>query len=268
MAADYWSSSHCQYWMLTKEQINQSHSRDRPELKLTTEDVRRITNHFVNQIQGLAKKFTWNDQQQQKGLRQRVVATAIVYFRRFYFKYNFVEFCPKLTAPTCLYIASKVEECSSQAPAYRFEKEMKRIDASWPYNTSAILEAEFYVLEALQFNLIFFHPYKPLQDYVADCELDRDFLDTAWNVINDSYSTDTSLMFPPHIIALACMYLASYIHSDVDLRQWFAELSIDVKEIWAAASEITDYYESMKMEKKPPMQEILLKLPAFSRGDV
>eukprot|EP01119_Soliformovum_irregulare_P025876 TRINITY_DN9695_c0_g1_i2.p1 TRINITY_DN9695_c0_g1~~TRINITY_DN9695_c0_g1_i2.p1 ORF type:complete len:145 (+),score=20.95 TRINITY_DN9695_c0_g1_i2:352-786(+) len=142
---------------------------------------------------------------------------------------------------------------------------MKRLDASWPYNISGLLEAEFYVLEALSFNLIIFHPYKPLTEYVADCRLDREFLDVAWNIVNDSYSTETSLMFPPHIIAVACMYLASYIHPDVDLRHWISELSVDVKDIWAAAGELTEYYESMKMEKKLPMQEILLKLPTFTR---
>jgi hypothetical protein len=43
-----------------------------------------------------------------------------------FFRNNFIEFCPRLVSTSCLYIASKVEECSTQAPAFRFEREMKK----------------------------------------------------------------------------------------------------------------------------------------------
>lgn len=88
---------------------------------------------------------------------------------------NFVECCPRLIGPTCLYIASKVEECSTQAPAAKFEKEMKvqgfhcllvvskySKDRGWPYGMNDLLECEYYVLEALDFHLIVYHPYRPL----------------------------------------------------------------------------------------------------------
>ena len=40
--------------------------------------------------------------------RYRVVATAVVYFRRFYMSNSFVEHDPRLVAPGCLYLAAKV----------------------------------------------------------------------------------------------------------------------------------------------------------------
>lgn len=43
-------------------------------------------------------------------LRHRVVATACVYFRRFYIEYSFCEFEPALIGATCIQLASKVEE--------------------------------------------------------------------------------------------------------------------------------------------------------------
>lgn len=58
-------------------------------------------------------------------LRRRVAATAIVHFRRFYwkcakltfsvnmtwlFRHCLLDFDPNLVAPTCLFVASKVEE--------------------------------------------------------------------------------------------------------------------------------------------------------------
>ena len=45
----------------------------------------------------------------------RVVATAAVYFRRFYLRENFAEFDPRCVAPACLYLACKSEESQVQA---------------------------------------------------------------------------------------------------------------------------------------------------------
>ncbi len=48
-------------------------------------------------------------------LKQRVIATAIVFFKRFYLKSSFVDFDPRLIAPTTLFLAAKSEECSLNA---------------------------------------------------------------------------------------------------------------------------------------------------------
>lgn len=36
----------------------------------------------------------------------------------------------------------------------------------FPYNSAHILECEYYVLEELNFQLIIYHPYRPLIQYV------------------------------------------------------------------------------------------------------
>lgn len=43
-------------------------------------------------------------------LRQKVIATAIVYFRRFYLRNSYCETDPALVAATCCYVAGKSEE--------------------------------------------------------------------------------------------------------------------------------------------------------------
>jgi len=48
-------------------------------------------------------------------LHQKVIATAIVYFKRFFVRNSFVDHDPRLVIPTCLYLAAKVEECAMQA---------------------------------------------------------------------------------------------------------------------------------------------------------
>lgn len=43
-------------------------------------------------------------------LRQQVIATATVYFKRFYARNSLKSIDPLLLAPTCVFLASKVEE--------------------------------------------------------------------------------------------------------------------------------------------------------------
>ncbi len=47
-------------------------------------------------------------------VRQQVIASAIVYFRRFYSKYSLKCIDPLLLAPTCLFLATKVEVITNQ----------------------------------------------------------------------------------------------------------------------------------------------------------
>ena len=44
------------------------------------------------------------------GLRQRVIATAIVFFRRFYLKNSYCETDPFIVIAACCYVAAKAEE--------------------------------------------------------------------------------------------------------------------------------------------------------------
>ena len=57
-------------------------------------------------------------------LRQQVVATAIVYFRRFYIRNSFRQCDPLLLGPACIYLACKVEECPP-IPASQLTEKLK-----------------------------------------------------------------------------------------------------------------------------------------------
>lgn len=77
-----------------------------------------------------------------------------------------------------------MEECNT--PAKVFDFGMRRLSATlsglyslsshfrclvldFPYNSAHILECEYYVLEELNFQLIIYHPYRPLIQYVPRC---------------------------------------------------------------------------------------------------
>jgi hypothetical protein len=54
-------------------------------------------------------------------------------------------------------------------------------DIGFPYATKDVLDCELYILEALEFNLIIYHPYHSVLSYVADCKLEKtEMLNTVW----------------------------------------------------------------------------------------
>ncbi|PKA57476.1 Cyclin-C1-1 [Apostasia shenzhenica] len=104
MAANFWTSSH-QRQLLDPEKIDIVHPIDK-ERGLTLDEFKLIKIHMTNHI--------WRVAQQVK-VRQRVIATAVTYFRRVYTRKSFSEYDPRLVAPTCLYLAAKAEESTVQA---------------------------------------------------------------------------------------------------------------------------------------------------------
>ncbi|KAG0075130.1 hypothetical protein BGZ93_006926 [Podila epicladia] len=82
------------------------------------------------------------------------------------------------------------------------------------YDTSKLAEFEFYLLEELEFYLIVYHPYRDLTLIAKDLKLEESNLQTAWFVLNDSYRTDVCLLYAPHMIALAALYIICVVHAE------------------------------------------------------
>ena len=101
MAANFWLSTHCKYWLLTKEELVTSAGRQEDLKYLTAEEYQKVHILFANFIQALGEHLKH---------RQQVIAAATQYFKRFYSKNSLKNIDPLLLAPTCLYLASKVEE--------------------------------------------------------------------------------------------------------------------------------------------------------------
>eukprot|EP01097_Dermamoeba_algensis_P000197 TRINITY_DN1070_c0_g1_i2.p1 TRINITY_DN1070_c0_g1~~TRINITY_DN1070_c0_g1_i2.p1 ORF type:complete len:298 (-),score=60.52 TRINITY_DN1070_c0_g1_i2:194-1087(-) len=248
MASDFWSSSHCSTWLLDRKMIETSNSKDTELFSAVELKILKI--HFLNLIQIVARKMN---------LRQRIAATASVFFKRFYVKNSFLEFDPRLVVPTSLYLSTKAEECLTQAKTFALA--MKMMDSNYKYDMNDILECEFYLLEDIGFHLIVFHPYKSLLPFAYDSD-SVDCLDRAWSIINDSYLTDVSLLYPPHIIALSALFLSSFI-SGKDLTAWFSELDVDMKDIWETTQEILNIYEFLRttsIEAEPLTKKLFDKI--------
>ncbi|GAA5821070.1 hypothetical protein JCM3770_000077 [Rhodotorula araucariae] len=170
------------------------------------------------------------------GLRQQVLATAIVFFRRFYLRNSYCETDPALVAAACCYVAAKAEETPVHVKSAVGEAKVVFNDMglhSFTSDNHRLAEMEFYLLEELDFHLIVFHPYRALVQLCGRdggpsaggddgrasragmLEMDDTALQMAWFIINDTFRCSLCLVHPPHLIALAAIYLAFALHPPV-----------------------------------------------------
>uniref|UniRef100_A0A8C0TCR7 Cyclin-like domain-containing protein n=3 Tax=Canis lupus TaxID=9612 RepID=A0A8C0TCR7_CANLF len=101
----------------------------------------------------------------------------------------------------------------------------------------------------------------PLLQYVQDVGQEDMLLPLAWRIVNDTYRTDLCLLYPPFMIALACLHVACVVQQK-DARQWFAELSVDMEKILEIIRVILKLYEQWKnFDERKEMATILSKMP-------
>ncbi|VDI33810.1 cyclin C, partial [Mytilus galloprovincialis] len=146
MAGNFWQSSHFQQWVLDPPELFKNRQAD---LNVLTEDgYQKIMIFFANFIQSLGEQLK---------LRQQVIATATIYFKRFYSRNSLKCIDPWLMAPTCVFLASKVEEFGvisntrliSTCQAVVKNKFSHAHPLEYPYRINLVLECEFYLLEMM-----------------------------------------------------------------------------------------------------------------------
>jgi len=233
MAASFWTSSHFKQ-LRDPEEVDVVHPLDKDK-GITLEDFKLIKMHMANYIAKLAQSVK---------VRQRVVATAITYMRRVYTRKSMAEYDPRQVAPTCLYLASKAEESTVQARLLVFYVRKMHSDDKYRYDIKDILEMEMKILEALDYYLVVFHPYRALSQLLQDAGM-NDLTQFTWGLVNDTYKMDLILIHPPHLIALACLYVASVL-KDKENTAWFEELRADMNVVKNISMEILDFYDNQK----------------------
>lgn len=247
MAANFWTSSQFKN-LLEAEKVNVVHALDK-ERGITLEDFKLIKFHISAYISKMAQHVK---------VRQRVVATAIAYMRRVYVSRSMTEYNPLLVAPACLYLASKAEESTVQARLLVFYIKKLYTDEKYRFEIKEILEMEMKILEALDYYLVVFHPYRALSQLLHDAGM-SDATQQTWGLVNDTYKMDLILLHPPHLIALACMYIVS-ANNEKENTAWFEELRVDMTLVKNIAMEILDFYDSHKMITEERINAALNKL--------
>eukprot|EP00644_Phytophthora_capsici_P004287 jgi/Phyca11/545239/estExt2_Genewise1Plus.C_PHYCAscaffold_170331 len=171
-------------------------------------------------------------------VRQIIIYTAIIFYRRFYQTQSFVNFDPHLVVGTVFFLASKVEE--SQLSLTTVASSM------YTFQDKDILECEFYVIEALQFDLILHHPFPSLLHFLDEFEIHEECLQLAWQLVQYSYRTDIILLYPPFMVAYAAAYI-SCRDAGYDAAQVFATVNIKKDVLLKIVGE---FQEAVDDEKK------------------
>ncbi|TKY87017.1 hypothetical protein EX895_003694 [Sporisorium graminicola] len=154
MSANYWASTQCNNWLLDRPQLELARKED---LKYATRiECAALGVFFSNLLSTMCKRLN---------LRQRIVATSNIFFRRFFSKNSYCALDPFLVCATCVYVAAKVEESpihikSAVAEATRTFQEVGF--RSLPSENSSLAEMEFYLVEEMEFDMIVYHAYRSL----------------------------------------------------------------------------------------------------------
>ncbi|KAI0046800.1 C/H/G cyclin [Auriscalpium vulgare] len=231
MATDFWASSHYKRWILDRATLKQARVDDLQYVDYP-EQLDFLNIYFASLIFKLGKRLQ---------LRQRVIATATVFFRRFYVKNSYCETDPFIVISACCYVAAKAEE--SPVHIKNVVAESRQVYSQeeygikhFPTDNSKLAEMEFYLVDDLECDLVVFHPYRTLMSLcgreavatIAEAgelgigindgprywgtgegklELEEGPLQMAWFIINDTYRSELCLLYPPHLIAIAAIYL-------------------------------------------------------------
>ena len=162
----------------------------------------------------------------------KVTATAAMFLRRFYLSNSVMIHDPKAIMVAAAFVATKVEDATVDIRALEEGSEQ----AGAPVTQAEILPAELALMEGICFQLLCFHPFKPIMALTEDL---RTFLksekglplvqhkriagedlkpmyDAARAVLDDVIVSDIPLLYTPGQIGLAAMMVAN---DDVQAKQ-------------------------------------------------
>ncbi|CAG8488349.1 4834_t:CDS:2 [Ambispora leptoticha] len=266
MAADFWASTHGRHWLLDKKTLQESRKID---LQFISEiELAKLRIWYANLIHNLGKKLNVKQFQLDLDLTKDLVLG-------FFFNRNtYRQTDPNLVAATCMYLACKMEESPHHIKNVISEMRNTAVNsaptlapdqATFPYDNQKVAEMEFYLLEELDFNLIVFHPYRTLITLAQELGQRQETIREAWTIVNDTYKTDLCLTHPPHMIAIAALYIPIAIRLGEcglsgELKKWFYNLNVDMEEVAVIVQEIISLYELWNTYNDDQIPKIFEKL--------
>ncbi|PWY92599.1 cyclin-like protein [Aspergillus heteromorphus CBS 117.55] len=249
------------HWLFTDEELTRTPSQ-LDGMTMEAEHTSRSKGvNFISQV-GLLLR-----------LPQLTLATAAVYFHRFYMRYSMVDLPqrpgmhPYTTAATSLFLATKVEEnvrrmkelviaccrVGQKQPNLEVDEQSKEF---WRWRDN-ILVHEDVLLEALCFDLQLEQPYRILYDFICFLGMQdhKPLRNAAWAFVNDSGYTALCLQFTARTIAAAALYAAAR-HCDIGFeddvlgRPWWEQLDVDLAQVRRACARMAKLYENNALQKR------------------
>ena len=109
-----------------------------------------------------------------------------------------------------------------------------------------IIETERYILKELGFEIFRLtdHAHKYLMSYVKLLRVSKGLAQKAFYYCNDSYKTSLCIHYPPHTIAVGCIYLAvRTLDYPMSKHHWWIIMETSIKHILEICSDIMSLYE-------------------------
>eukprot|EP00761_Pharyngomonas_kirbyi_P003749 gb/GECH01003753.1/.p1 GENE.gb/GECH01003753.1/~~gb/GECH01003753.1/.p1 ORF type:complete len:364 (+),score=81.18 gb/GECH01003753.1/:1-1092(+) len=238
--ASFSTSSHRHHWLFTQEELDEQrrttnqNARDRihdmlkqyyanaenrpKKVKyLSLNDERLLCYGYIQKIREVCSSLK---------LRSNVIASAVLYFKRYFLYQSFMEQNALDTLVTCIYIACKVEE-----DRVRLDNFLQQISelTQQTFDERSIMDHEIHVLQTMNFDLIVFHPYRSIDGFLYDMQSTlgtyasenmKRIREKAYHITTGSMRSDAALIYPPGTIALAAIRHAAETIADTMINQY------------------------------------------------
>ncbi|KAK3199373.1 hypothetical protein Dsin_022788 [Dipteronia sinensis] len=225
----------------------EKHSRSKP---LNIEEEKSMRVFYENKLREVCSAFYFPN---------KIQATALMYFKRFYLQWSVMEHQPKNIMLTCVYAACKIEENHVSA---------EELGKGISQDHQMILNYEMIVYQGLEFDLIVYAPYRPLEGFIDDIEefiqaendqlqMLKDLHETAKLEADKIMITDAPLLFPPGQLALAALRSANKVHSVLDFESYLDSI-LSRQNYEHTLSELTEFLnviDSWVMKYKFPSEK-------------
>jgi len=210
------------------------------------------------------------------------IATACIFFQRFYVRHSFKKHDHHVVALTCLFLAAKTEDeprkLKKVAEKYHTLMQQKQNktpiqllnEETYFFYKSKVCIYERIVLQTLSFDLNVVHPHKIM---IKMCKAltrtgalsrakGRDFAQHTFNFLNDSVRTTVALVYSPNTLAASAVYLAfKYFEMpDITKKREKEEDGKENGEEEEEEEEEENEYQKEMRENAPDIRDIAIQL--------
>lgn len=254
----------CWYW--DRKDLENSPSRQAGLIPENEARYRKEGAKFIHKL-GLELK-----------LHHDTLATAAVFYHRFYQQHSFLKFRHRyVTATCCLFLAGKVEETPKKCKdLVRLAKQLlpEQQFAQFGNGQNAevlareeVMAMERVLLQAIKFDFNVIHPYKYIIEYAEVIRNDledkidekqmENLVQQSWNFTNDSLQTVLCLQWEPEIVAISMIFLSAKL-AKIELlsattkwwEKFIPDLTLELME--SICHSVLDIYQSSKKKSKTP----------------
>ena len=212
-------------------------------------------------------------------LPQTTIATAQHIMQRFWFRVSLFDLPYRDVVLGSVCLAGKLDEagrslrevvsCGYQLfrvyEGYRRPVEVLDLSSDkYQSLREATIAAEQRILTELGYQVykLTSHPYTYLLSYVEILGGDKAIGQVAWNYVNDSYRATVCVSFPPHVIAVAAIFLASRKLQESELFksevEWWEVFQVTKADLDIVCGEILILYDTARIYEED-VTEILQK---------